>query len=293
MSTPPLATIAIISIGQMGLGIARLLRAHSYRIITNITDRSPATLERAKSASIELFPTDASLVREADYILSIVPPRDAVTTAQRIISVFQEEGAEARKGKKEPLYYLELNAIAPRTVRTIGQLFHKQADEVRFVDGGIIGGPPSVSEEAEGGGAGSWTCPGIPLSGPYPLTSAPISGSHLASTLHSRYLNDAIGTASALKCSFAALSKGFAALSLQAYSTAASVGVLPHLQEYLDEYGGLGVRTRAERGVTGCPGKAYRWVEEMRQIGICFGEEVCVLLLSLSFPICSRPFWEN
>jgi predicted dinucleotide-binding enzyme len=35
----PLATIAILSIGSMGAGVARLLVAHSYRVITNASDR--------------------------------------------------------------------------------------------------------------------------------------------------------------------------------------------------------------------------------------------------------------
>lgn len=32
-------TIAIISIGEMGLGVARLLKAHGYRVVTNLEGR--------------------------------------------------------------------------------------------------------------------------------------------------------------------------------------------------------------------------------------------------------------
>lgn len=35
----PLAKIGIISIGEMGLAIAKLLLAHNYEVLTNITDR--------------------------------------------------------------------------------------------------------------------------------------------------------------------------------------------------------------------------------------------------------------
>jgi predicted dinucleotide-binding enzyme len=35
----PLATVAILSIGSMGVGVARLLLAHNYRVITNASDR--------------------------------------------------------------------------------------------------------------------------------------------------------------------------------------------------------------------------------------------------------------
>lgn len=59
---------------------------------------------------------------------------------------------------------------------------------------------------------------------------------------------------------------------MQSFTTAASLGVLPQLQDYLAEYS-PGVAERAARGVTGCPAKAYRWVEEMNQIGECFARD--------------------
>jgi hypothetical protein len=59
------------------------------------------------------------------------------------------------------------------------------------------------------------------------------------------------------------------ALALQSFSTAASLGVLPHLQSYLQTYNPK-AKEAAEKGIVGCPQKAYRWVEEMNQIGQCF-----------------------
>jgi len=35
----PLATVGILSIGDMGVGISRLLIAHNYRVVTNIEGR--------------------------------------------------------------------------------------------------------------------------------------------------------------------------------------------------------------------------------------------------------------
>lgn len=35
----PLATVAILSVGDMGVGIAKVLIAHDYRVITNASDR--------------------------------------------------------------------------------------------------------------------------------------------------------------------------------------------------------------------------------------------------------------
>ena len=34
-----LATVGILSIGEMGMGIAKLLIAHNYRVVTNIEGR--------------------------------------------------------------------------------------------------------------------------------------------------------------------------------------------------------------------------------------------------------------
>jgi hypothetical protein len=264
----PNATIAILSIGQMGLGIAQLLKSHNYHIITNISSRSTATKSRAESAGIELFETDEELVAQADYILSIVPPRDAVATAKRVEIALAKVNREGR----EDLYYLDLNAISPTTTKAIATSFSQNARLLRFIDGGIIGGPPSQSSSPSESGESGWQRPGVPLSGPHPLHSAPISGAHLAEVLNTRYLGSEIGTASGLKCCFAALSKGFTALALQSFTTASSLGVLSPLLEYMDVYN-LGARQKAEKSVVGCTGKAYRWVEEMNQIGECFEEE--------------------
>jgi 3-hydroxyisobutyrate dehydrogenase-like beta-hydroxyacid dehydrogenase len=243
-------TIAILSIGQMGLGIASLLLAHNYRVITNVSDRSASTQARAKSANITCVDSDEDLVQQADYILSIVPPRDAVATAQRVV---------AAKATKE-LWYLDLNAISPATARQVGDLF-KGKDGVKMVDGGIIGGPPAQAED------GSWTKPGIPISGPHKL-----SDENLFDLLNMRVVGDDIGKASGLKCCFASLTKGFTALALQSFTTATSLGVFDQLQDYMAIYN-PSTGEKAKKNVVACTGKAYRWVEEMNQIGECFAAD--------------------
>lgn len=244
-------TIAILSIGQMGLGIASLLIAHNYRVITNVSNRSTSTQNRAKSANITCVDTDEELVQQADYILSIVPPRDAVATAQRVVNT---------KASKD-IWYLDLNAISPATARQIADILASK-DGVKMVDGGIIGGPPSKAEAS-----GNWTKLGLPISGPQKLPDE-----NLVEVLNMRYVGDEIGKASGLKCCFAALSKGFTALALQSFTTAASLGVYDQLQDYLAMYNPSGGE-KARKTVVGCTGKAYRWVEEMNQIGECFAAE--------------------
>jgi hypothetical protein len=87
-----------------------------------------------------------------------------------------------------------------------------------------------------------------------------------------KVVGDTIGSASALKACFASLSKGMIALSILSFTTAHQAGVLPALEEHLKEFnpGALAV---AKNGLTGMPPKAYRWVDEMRQINETFVEE--------------------
>ena len=69
----------------------------------------------------------------ADYILSILPPRDAVHTAERFIEAV---AGHVRGKDKGPLYYVDLNAISPSRARTLEVLLKGHPD-VRFIDGGV------------------------------------------------------------------------------------------------------------------------------------------------------------
>lgn len=139
------------------------------------------------------------------------------------------------------------------------------------MDGAIIGSPPSKQKARADGeddaddSASSWKRPSIPLSGP----QKELLSEDLLSVLNAKFISDKLGTASALKSCFASLTKGFTALSIVSYTTAATCGVLPELQSHLDQIV-PGLRQRAEAGLTSMPPKAYRWVDEMREIGQTF-----------------------
>ncbi|KAF9639510.1 putative 6-phosphogluconate dehydrogenase protein [Lasiodiplodia theobromae] len=279
--TTPRAAVGIVSIGDMGLGIAKLLQAHGYEVLTTTVGRSPSTHARATSAGITVLPSDVALVEKADYILSIVPPRDAVQTANRIIDAWS---AASSRAASTPLYFLDLNAIAPSTARSIDAALKSRAPSIRFVDGGIIGSPPKLLDDSQSqpppdnvdaeldASLSNWKRPSIPVSGPHPLSDATQSGPHLAAVLNIKHLSAEIGPASGLKASFAALTKGFYALALQSYTTAAQLGVLPELQSQLSA-AFPATRAAADRGVVGMQHKAYRWEGEMREIGETFGTE--------------------
>ncbi|KAK0733458.1 6-phosphogluconate dehydrogenase [Lasiosphaeria miniovina] len=256
--------IGIISLGDMGSGLARLLVARGFSVATNCSGRSQDTIDRATAAGVELLASDAALIDACNVILSVVPPRDATATAQRIADALP--GASKRSA---PLYYADMNAVSPATVRAIAALFSSPATsssspvEIRFIDGSILGGPPAPPESTgPSADVSEWYRPLLPTSGPHQLADA---SAHLALTLRAKHISPDIGAASGLKMCFASLSKGFAAVAIQSITTAQRLGVLPDLLSALADLAPATL-ARAERTVIAVPPKAYRWVAEMREI---------------------------
>ncbi|TKA65185.1 hypothetical protein B0A55_10750 [Friedmanniomyces simplex] len=219
-----------------------------------------ATQDRARENSVDLVETDVELCNAADYILSIVPPRDALATAQRIVDA--SSNSEFKK-RSDPLHYIDLNAISPQSARRISELFSKASPEVRLIDGGIIGGPPSREAER------TWSRPSIPVSGPHKLCEAAPGGKQLADVLNVKHVSVTIGAATGLKMCFASLSKGFTALAIESFTTAHNLGVTDQLRAHLEEFNPMAAKM-AERGLVNMPPKAYRWVHEMDEIAETF-----------------------
>src|SRR6476661_5182719 len=76
-------TIAVIAMGEMGSGVARRLHERGATVITSLAGRSAASGARAQKAGAIPVATDDELAAQADFILSIVPPGDAVALAER------------------------------------------------------------------------------------------------------------------------------------------------------------------------------------------------------------------
>ena len=209
---------------------------------------------------MELVPTDKALIEQSDYILSIVPPRDAFSVACRMKNGLQN----AKRQKDTPLYFLDLNAVSPLTAQMIAKEL-STSHGVCLLDGGIIGGPPKSNMPSDT--YTSWYRPSIVVSGEKRLQDAPVSGSHLADILNVKHVADKIGPASGLKMCFASMNKGFTAIAIEAFTAAENMGVLPELQAHLKEYSpGLGAA--AAKSLVGMPPKAYRWVAEMEEIAV-------------------------
>ncbi|KAK7952466.1 uncharacterized protein PG986_008194 [Apiospora aurea] len=281
MSAPaPKAKIGILSIGDMGMGIAKLLLANGFAVATNCKGRRPSTAAK-QPTSRSSSPTSSSQTPAPSSSPSC-PPRDALATATRVV----ESLVGVSQRAAGPLYFADLNAVAPSTARQTAELITKSRAPIRFVDGCILGGPPSLKKKPEEGSSSSdadvdadkdkedisksWSRPSIPTSGPHKLSEIPVYGEALATTLHTRHISPEIGAASGLKMCFASTTKGFTALAIQSFTTAQKLGVLDELKQELSDRGAW---DRAAGSVTAMAPKAYRWVREMEETALTFEED--------------------
>ena len=183
-----------------------------------------------------------------------MPPRDALSTARRFIAASEAVGTSL----KHILRYVDVNAISPASAVDLDKRF--ASTEMQFLDGGIIGGAPKLQPD------GTWSKPSLVLSGPTKLEK------NLANVLNVTHIADSIGPASGLKMCFASTTKGFTAIAIQSFTTAARLGVLEQLQSHLKEYSPK-TGDLAAKGLVGMPPKAYRWVDEMKEIADTFHDE--------------------
>ena len=241
-------TVAVWSTGDMGHALGRRLREHGLRVITSLRGRSPRTAALAAAAGIEDVPDDGQLVAEADVLLAVLAPAAALDLADRV--------AEAVRPAHADLLYVECNAIAPQTARTIaGRL---RAAGVRVVDAGIIGGPPLPGGDGEG--------PRVYASGEDAADFADLRDYGL----DVRMLGPEIGQASGLKMCYAALTKGLTALGTELLAAGRAMSLDAPLRAELESSQGVLLRW-IERSLPGMPPKADRWVGEMEEIAATFG----------------------
>ena len=121
-------TIAIISPGDMGSGIGKVLVQEGYQVLTCSQGRSPLTKELAQKAGFQDTPNLPTLLSQADCVFSLVPPESALSVAQSIAGQIQS----ANPG----LLYVDCNAIAPQTTLKIAEIIGGAG--ARYVDCGLI-----------------------------------------------------------------------------------------------------------------------------------------------------------
>jgi 3-hydroxyisobutyrate dehydrogenase-like beta-hydroxyacid dehydrogenase len=223
--------VGLLHPGEMGPAVGAVLRERGETVLWASAGRSAATAERAQAAGLEDARDVEELCRRCAVLLSICPPHAAVDVAQ---------AAAGFTG-----IYVDANAIAPETARTVAGL------QARFVDGGIVGPPPRQPGTTR-----------LYLSGG---EAEQIARLFAGTNVDARVLSSEPGAASALKATYAGWTKGSAALLLTVRELARAEGVddalleewrlsIPELEESL---------AGAERSASS---KGWRWVGEMDEI---------------------------
>ncbi len=231
--------IAVISPGNMGAGIGGRLAEHGAEIRTWLSGRSAASAERARRAGMAA--SDEGGIAAAQFILSIVPPGDALALAERLAPTL-------RAAPVKPVY-MDCNAVNPETAARIAAVV--EATGCPFIDGGIIGGPPAPGSKG----------PALYVSGPEAKRAAALN----RHGLDIRVLEGPVGAASALKMSYAGITKGFTALGAAMALAATRAGAAEALhRELADSQPAL--LDWLTRQVPRMYPKAYRWVAEMEAI---------------------------
>ena len=238
-------TVAILSPGDMGHAIGRLLREHELRVVTCLTGRSARTKTLSEQAGIIDVPSLEHLVQQADIVLSITVSESAPAVARGIAGAIKATGSD--------LLFAECNALAPQTVRQIEPVIADAGG--RFVDASIIGGPPRDGSS-----------PRVYASGPQAVELEKLR----EFGLDVRVIGTEIGQASGIKMCYAAMTKGTSALQAQLLMAAELMGLSKELKDEFQN-GLSAIYQRMERGLPGVPAKSRRWVSEMEEIEATFG----------------------
>jgi putative dehydrogenase len=238
--------VAVIAPGMMGSGVGGRLAQNGIEVRTALAGRTEASVKRAQAAGM-VGASDAQIAA-CDFILSIVPPGEALGLAERLAPAL-------RAAAKKPIY-VDCNAVNPATVLRIARAVEETG--TTFVDGGIIGGPPAPGSKG---------------------TKLYLSGSAAARVvelekygLEPRVQAGPIGAASAMKMSYAGITKGFTALGAAMMLAATRAGTADALRAEISAsqpalHGWL------TRAMPKMYSKAYRWVAEMEEISGFVGED--------------------
>jgi len=243
MSNSEQPIVVIIGVGEMGAAVGRRLLLSGARVRVSLKGRSAESANRVHGFGLEVVNDDAELVRDADYVLSIVPPGVAVQVT--------EQYRPSLAAASAPMVFADCNAIAPATARKIGEVL--AGTGCRYVDAGIIGGPPPEDPTKSG--------PRFYASGAHARDFARL-GKH---GLDVAVLDGPVGAASGLKLSYAGLTKGITALGTAMVAAAMREGLGDALRSELARTQPQ-ILKRIGHSVPAMFPKAYRWVAEMEEI---------------------------
>ena len=237
--------IAILSPGEMGHSVGRCLLDGGFDVATCLTGRSERTRTLTAAAGIRDEPDLDELVRETDLILAILVPDQALALAGQVAEVMKRTGSSPA--------YADCNAISPNSAREIDRIV--TAAGGRFIDAGIIGGPPGAGEKTR-----------FYASGPHEATLTQFDGHGILV----RPLGGEVGRASGIKMCYASVTKGTSALHAAALIAAETMGLGEDLLAEFAE--SQAQRLKAMGGINSLSAKAFRWIGEMHEIAATYDQ---------------------
>lgn len=235
-----LRAVGLLSPGDMGHVVGRVLITHGMPVLTCLAGRSGRTSMLADKAGIKAVPTYGDLVSETDMILSILVPGEAENAARTVARALRDTG--------KTLVYVDCNAVSPATSRRIDEIIRDAGS--RYVDASIIGPPPRRD------GVTKFYC-----SGPDVGAFEALAGYGL----DIRPLGPVIGLGKGIKMVYGALTKGLTAISTQLLMAAFKMGLYGDLVDLFEETQGVQYK-RMLRAVAGMPHRSRRWISEMEEI---------------------------
>ena len=239
-ASPVRATIGLMHPGQMGAAVGASCVVAGAEVLWIPDGRSAATVARAEAAGLQEVGWINGLVNRSELILSICPPDAAEEVAEEITNLGYNK------------LFVDCNAIAPGTARRIAERVEQTGAD--FVDGGIIGGPPTRPSAAR-----------LYLSGAQAQRAARML---VGGPLEVIVLEGPVGSASALKAAYAAWTKGTSALLVTIEALAIEMGVHGVLMEEWKRSQPALIDRSANLGEAAA--KAWRWIGEMHEIVTTF-----------------------
>jgi len=225
----------------MGSALGAGWVAGGARVLTCLVGRSDRTRTLAEAAGLDLAATLDEVVAECDFVTSVVPPASAVSCAEKIAQA-------AERHDVHPLV-IDLNAIAPSTVRHIGVRLAEAGCDL--LDGSVSGAPPSSDSSPTR----------VYVCGPRAVELMQLPNPWIDVV----QLAGPVGAASALKMCTASMYKGTHALVMQALLTAEANGVRePFLEDTARRWPADVPHWHIDVAVAAS--KGWRFVDEMSEI---------------------------
>ena len=240
------STIAIVSAGDMGHVVGSVLREKEYRVITSLDGRSDLTRGRAERSQMEDMGSLENTIKEADYVLSIMPPEIALKFAGDTAIIMKDLGVAP--------VFADCNAVSPETTLQIASIMANATPS--FVKIGIIGPPPRKGATTKFYASGLQTDLLQFLDG---------------NGISYRAIGDDVTSAAALKMCYAGLTKGNMTLHTAVLTVGRLLGVERELQSELSDSQPFHWDLMNKR-VPFYAADAGRWAGEMDEISKTFND---------------------